>query len=583
MIEQIPPGLILIVGGLLLPLMPKEVRKVLLVVLPAAGLAHMIQLPTDHVLAYSVFDYDLTMVKVDKLSRIFGIIFHIAAFLTAIYTLHEDDPVQQVAGLTYSGGAIAAVFAGDLITLFVFWEATAITSVFLIWASRTERSYKTGMRYLVMQVGSGVLLLAGAIVYFQQTGSVDIEPWTDLGHHQMRGMFAFDSFGEASLAQLLIFFAFGIKAAFPLLHNWLQDAYPEATVGGTVWLSAFTTKLAIYALCRMYAGSDVLIPIGATMTAFPIFYAVIENDLRKVLAYSLNNQLGYMVVGVGIGTELAINGTASHAFAHILYKGLLFMGMGAVLYRAGTVKGSELGGLWRQMPYTTVFTSVGAAAISAFPLFSGFVSKSMILTAAANEQHIITFCILLFASAGVFHHSGIKIPSFAFFAHDSGKKVKEAPLNMLIAMGIAAALCIGIGIWYQPLYDLLPFDMNALHWVPYDTAHVVTQLQLLLYSAAAFVFLQKMGWYPPELKSTNVDVEWVYRKGLKDVALATGRALDVGYTTFRDELFGVAWGIVERIKRWHSPGGPLGEPWPIGAAAIAAAIMLILFLALGWL
>jgi multicomponent Na+:H+ antiporter subunit D len=581
-IEQIPPGLILIVGGLLLPLMPKDIRKVLLVVVPAVGLAHLLQLPADHVVPYRVFDYDLTLVKVDKLSRIFGIIFHIAAFLTAIYTLHDDDPVQQVAGLMYSGAAIAATFAGDLITLFVFWEGTAITSVFLIWARRTERSYRTGMRYLVWQVGSGVALLAGAILYFQQSGSLDIEPWTHEGH-QLRGMFAFDHFSDASPAQLLIFLSLGIKSAFPLLHNWLQDAYPEATVGGTVWLSAFTTKLAIYALCRLFAGSELLIPIGAMMTAFPIFYAVIENDLRKVLAYSLNNQLGFMVVGIGIGTELAINGTTSHAFAHILYKGLLFMGMGAVLYRAGTIKGSELGGLYKDMPLTMVFTSIGAAAISAFPLFSGFVSKSMILTAAAEGHHTVVFLILLFASAGVFHHSGIKIPYFAFFAHDSGRRVKEAPLNMLIAMGAAAFLCIAIGCFPAPLYRLLPFDMNTLHWVPYNLSHVVTQLQLLLYSAAAFVFLQKMGWYPPELKSVNVDVEWVYRKGLKDVALTVGRALDTGYTSFRDELFAGAWQLVDRVKRWHSPGGPLGEPWPIGTAALAAAIMLILFLALGWL
>ncbi len=580
MIEQIPPGLILIVGGLLLPLFPREVRKVLLVVLPAAGLAHVLALPADLVVPYGVFDYDLTLVKVDKLSRIFGIIFHIAALITAIYCLHDDDPVQQVAGLTYSGSAIAAAFAGDLITLFVFWEATAITSVFLIWARRTERSYRTGMRYLVIQVGSGVLLLAGAILWFRATGSLDIEGWTKADGKHLKGMFAFDTLGEASPAQLLVFAAFGIKAAFPLLHNWLQDAYPEATVGGTVWLSAFTTKLAIYALCRCFAGTELLIPIGATMTAFPIFYAVIENDLRKVLAYSLNNQLGYMVVGVGIGTELAINGTTAHAFAHILYKGLLFMGMGAVLYRAGTVKGSELGGLWRDMPWTTTFTSVGAAAISAFPLFSGFVSKSMILSAAAKGEYTVTFLVLLFASAGVFHHSGIKIPYFAFFAHDSGKRVKEAPANMLLAMGIAAVFCVGVGIWYQPLYDLLPFVYD---YHPYDVTHVVTQLQLLLYSAAAFVFLQKMGWYPPELKSTNIDVEWIYRKGLRDVVLATGRALDVGYTTFRDEIFGGAWAFVTRVRHAHSPGGPLGEPWPIGAAAIAAAILLVALLILGWL
>ncbi len=581
MIEQLPPGLILILGGLLLPLVPRSVRKIVLVLLPALGLAHAAVLPLGSSLAYTVFDYELVLYQVDALSRIFGIIFHIAALLTAVYTLHDDDPVQQVAGLTYSGAAIAAAFAGDLITLFVFWEATAITSVFLIWARRTERAYATGMRYLVVQVASGVLLLAGAILYFQQSGSLSIDPWLADGN-QLRGMFAFDTLEQASAAQLLILASFGIKAAFPLLHSWLQDAYPEATVGGTVWLSAFTTKLAIYALARCFAGTELLIPIGALMTAFPIFYAVIENDLRKVLAYSLNNQLGYMVVGVGIGTQLAINGAASHAFAHILYKGLLFMGMGAVLYRAGTVKGSELGGLWRQMPYTTVFTSIGAAAISAFPLFSGFVSKSMILTAAADGHYTVTFLVLLFASAGVFHHSGIKIPYFAFFAHDSGRKVKEAPRNMLVAMGVASALCIGIGVWYEPLYALLPFDMDVIGWIPYDATHVVTQLQLLLYSAAAFIFLQKMGWYPPELKSTNVDVEWVYRKGGKRLAVQAGRAVDAAYLGAREVVFATAWRVVHQVKVWHSPTGLLGEPWPIGAAAIAAATVLVLALGLGW-
>ena len=262
---------------------------------------------------------------------------------------------------------------------------------------------------------------------------------------------------------MLIFVAFGIKAAFPFLHNWLQDAYPEATVTGTVILSAFTTKLAIYALARGFAGTEILVPIGAAMTAFPIFYAVIENDLRRVLAYSLNNQLGFMVVGIGIGTDLSIAGAAAHAFCHILYKALLFMSMGAVLLRVGTVKGSELGGLYRTMPWTMVFCCIGAASISAFPLFSGFVSKSLILSAALKGEYFVTWMILLFASAGVFHHSGIKIPFFAFFAHDSGLRPKEAPMNMLIAMAIASVLCVGIGVFPGWLYAILPYDVMTPH------------------------------------------------------------------------------------------------------------------------
>jgi len=581
MIEQVPPGLILILGALLVPLLSGRVRQLYMLALPGVALVYCWLIPVGTTLDLVLFDYTLELIRVDKLSRIFGIIFCLAALLSVIYALHEDDPVQEVSALMYSGSAVAAAFVGDLISLFVFWEATAITSVFLIWARRTERAYKTGMRYLAIQVASGVLLLAGTLLHYNATGSLAFgTAWTE---GAVPGMFAFETLADASPGALLIFLSFGIKAAFPLLHNWLQDAYPEATVTGAVWLSAFTTKLAIYALARGFAGTDILIPIGAAMAAFPIFFAVIENDLRKVLAYSLNNQLGYMVVGVGIGTELALNGTASHAFAHILYKGLLFMSMGAVLYRAGTVNGSELGGLWRSMPWTTTFCIIGAAAISAFPLFSGFVSKSMILSAAAEEHHTLTFLVLLFASAGVFHHSGIKIPYFAFFAHDSGKKVQEAPRNMLVAMGGAAFLCIAIGCYPQPLYDLLPFDMQALQWVPYDMTHVVTTLQLLLFSALAFVFLQKTGLYPPELRSINIDTEIVYRKWLPGLVSFLQHLLGGLADRLRATLRPWLERSVDRVGVWHSPAGLLGEPWPIGLAALWAGILLFLFLLLSYL
>ena len=380
-----------------------------------------------------LFGETLNIVRIDSLSRIFGLIFHLAAIIAAIYALHVRDPRQHVSALVYAGAAIGAACAGDLITLFVYWELTAISSVFLIWASDTERSYRSGMRYLIIQVASGVLLLSGTIVRYVETGSLTFDKFTVEGE-------------TMSIGSLLILIAFGIKCAFPLLHNWLQDSYPEATITGTVFLSAFTTKLAVYSLARGFAGTESLIWIGCAMTLFPIVFAVIENDLRRVLAYSLNNQLGFMVVGIGIGTELAINGTVAHAFCHIIYKALLFMSMGAVLHRVGTIKATELGGLHKSMPLTTIFCMIGAGAISGFPLLSGFISKSMIMSAAAEEHQFVVWIILLIASAGVMEHSGIKIPFFAFFAgHDSGKRVKEAPWNMLTAMAIAAFLCIGLG------------------------------------------------------------------------------------------------------------------------------------------
>jgi multicomponent Na+:H+ antiporter subunit D len=265
-----------------------------------------------------------------------------------------------------------------------------------------------------------------------------------------------------------------------------------------------------------------LVYIGAAMTCFPIFYAVIENDLRKVLAYSLINQLGFMVCGIGIGTALALNGTVAHAFNDVIFKGLLFMTMGAVLHRVGHVNGSNLGGLYKTMPKTTIFCIIGAASISAFPLFSGFVSKSMVMAAMIEDGHEYLWLMLLFASAGVFHHAGIKIPFFAFFAHDSGLRPKEAPTNMLVAMGIAAFMCILVGTYPEFLYQMLPWDMEK-QYVPYDLTHTLTQLQLLFFSALAFVWLNKQGLYPPELKSVNVDFEWIYRKAMPDAGLSLAK------------------------------------------------------------
>jgi len=555
-----PPGWIMVLGAALVPLLRGNVRQVYLLVLPAIGLAQLLALPGDYHFTVEVFSYELELARVDRLSRVFGIIFYLATMISVVYAMKVKDAVQSVAGLVYPGGAIAAVFAGDLISLFICWELTAISSVFLVWASRCEAANRAGMRYLVIQVGSGVLLLAGSILHYVDTGSL-----------------AFDHLGLVSPGTWLIFIAFGIKAAFPLLHNWLQDAYPNATVTGTVFLSAFTTKLAIYSLARGFAGESILIPIGATMTAFPIFYAVIENDLRKVLAYSLNNQLGFMVVGIGIGTELALNGTVAHVFAHIIYKSLLFMSMGAVLLRVGTVKGSELGGLYKSMPLTTIFCVVGAASISAFPLTSGFVSKSMILTASGEEHHTIAFLVLLFASAGVFHHSGIKIPFFAFFAHDRGHRVKEAPLNMLIAMAVAAFLCLAIGIFPGYLYQLLPYPVD---YVPYSTSHVVTTLQLLLFSALAFTFLMKTGLYPPELRSVVLDSDWIYRRALPRAWSAAGEVYAQVTASIRKAATPLLTSGSEWLRRVYQPGGVLGEPWPTGATALWAAILLLAYLVL---
>jgi multicomponent Na+:H+ antiporter subunit D len=560
-IELLPPGAILILGGLLAPLVPKSVRRWYVLALPVLGFAHLLSFDKGFVQTLVVFGYELTPVRVDGLSLVFGYVFFIAAILGGIYGFAVTDKIQQVAALTYVGSAIGGVFSGDLITLFVYWELTAVTSVFLIWAGRTERANRAGMRYLVIQVGSGVILLAGVIFHFVDTGSLEF------------GKLIGDdgSLAAASVGVLLIFLAFGIKCAFPLLHNWLQDSYPESTVTGTIYLSIFTTKMAVYALARGFPGTGALIIIGAIMTAFPIFFAVIENDLRRVLTYSLNNQLGFMVVGVGIGTEMALNGAAAYAFANIIFEGLLFMAMGAVLLRTGTCLGSELGGLYKTMPWTAGLCIVGAASISAFPFLSGFVTKPLILDETAAGHHTVVYLMLLFASAGVFHHSGIKIPYFAFFAHDSGKRVKEAPPQMLLAMAVMAVMCIGIGVYPEVLYRVLPYPME---YHPYTTTHIITQYQILLFSALAFVFLQKTGLYPPELRSTNLDTDWFYRRALPAavaLAVSIGRvALDVVAAPVRVLMRKTS----ELVYRLHGPEGVFARTWTTGAIAFWVVVAL---------
>jgi multicomponent Na+:H+ antiporter subunit D len=564
MIDSIPPGLIMIVGALIIPFVPRRLAAFGVLGISVLSLVAFWLLPEGNRGTLEIFGTTLTTIRIDSLSRIFGLVFHIAAIIAAIYALHVRDARQHVSALVYAGAAIGAACAGDLMTLFVYWELTAISSVFLVWASDTERSYRSGMRYLIIQVGSGVLLLSGAIIRYVETGSITFVN------------FLSDSGGEGlSAGATLILLAFGIKCAFPLLHNWLQDSYPEATPTGTVFLSAFTTKLAVYSLIRGFAGFEPLIWIGCAMTLFPIVFAVIENDLRKVLAYSLNNQLGFMVVGIGIGTELAINGTVAHAFCHIIYKSLLFMSMGAVLYRVGTTKATELGGLHKSMPLTTIFCIIGAGAISGFPLLSGFVSKSMIITAAAEEHQFVVWLILLIASAGVMEHSGIKIPFFAFFAHDSGKRVKEAPWNMLTAMGIAAFSCIALGVAYPLLYRMLPYSVD---YHPYTATHVVAQLQLLLFAGLAFVFLIKSGFYPDELRSTNLDTDWIYRRALPKLAAIAKSIIEAFDNAIRVDFMIVLHRVLSIVKSRFSEKGLLGRTRSTSTMTFWATMLLAICL-----
>jgi multicomponent Na+:H+ antiporter subunit D len=334
----------------------------------------------------------------------------------------------------------------------------------------------------------GMLLFAGVAGHVLQTGST-----------------AFTAMQLNGSSQYLILAAFLVNAAAWPISAWLPDAYPEASWSGMVFLSAFTTKTAVYVLLRGFPGVELLVYVGLVMVFYGIVYALLENDMRRILAYSIVNQVGFMVAGVGLGSEMALNGAAAHAFTHILYKALLLMSAGSVLLVTGRRKCTELGGLYHSMPFTTVCGIIGALSISSFPLTSGFVSKSMISQAAADAHLFAVWMLLAAASAGVFLHAGIKFPWFVFFQKDSGLRPPEPPWNMRLAMAFFSALCIGLGIFYEPLYRLLPYAVN---YEPYTAWHVLAQLQLLLFSGLAFFVM--LGWLKRTLTIT-LDLDWLYR------------------------------------------------------------------------
>ncbi|NPV26239.1 MAG: Na(+)/H(+) antiporter subunit D [Firmicutes bacterium] len=502
MSNYFPPAILFIIGALLIPFFRGRVRQAFIVLLPSLAFVNLFMLPEGIGWTYRFLDYELILARVDRLSMVFGYIFVIMAFAGAIYSLHVKNTLEHIAAFIYVGSSLGVVFAGDYLSLYVFWEVMAFSSVCLICASKTRASQAASFRYILVHIFGGLVLLAGIIFHVSTTGSIK-----------------FEYLGLSGLASYLILFGFALNAAIPPLSAWLSDAYPEGTVAGTVFLSAYTTKTAVYTLARAFPGTDILVWAGTIMTLYGIVYAILENDMRRVLAYSIINQVGFMVAGIGIGTAMALNGATAHAFAHILYKALLMMSAGAVLFMTGRSKTTELGGLYKSMPITLLFCLVGAASISAFPLTGGFVSKSMVIVAAGEEKKTAIWLLLNLASAGVFLHAGIKFPYFVFFAKDSGLRPSEPPVNMLIGMGILAFLCIFIGVFPGVLYHILPFPVE---YVPYTAAHVVGQLQLLMFSALAFFILL------PYLQRTNtitLDTDWIYRRGAQRLLSLAGTPL----------------------------------------------------------
>ena len=495
------PSMAFLAFALLVPFVPtqlwmnKAFRGALALIAPLIALYSIFTVVPGNYGAIEYLDQSLMLGRVDGLSIVFGQVFAIIATIGAIYGMHVEDRGHFVCASLYVAGGFGCVFAGDLLTVFLFWELMSIGSTFLIWQARTQESVGAGFRYFLYHTVGGLFLLGGLLLKYKATGS-----------------FVFDGVNpaDAQYYDWLILAGFCVNAAVVPLHAWLPDAYPRASVAGAVYMCAFTTKTAVYVLARGFAGWEVLAIAGTCMAVFGVLYACIENNARRILSYHIVSQVGYMVAGIGIGTAMTLNGAVAHAYAHILYKGLLFMGTGAILYSVGTAKLDKLGGLATKLPWVMVWYMVAALSISGMPLFNGFISKTMTIAGAAEHHRTILALCLEIAAVGTFISVGIKLPYFAFWG---GKKeykgeVKPIPFNMYVGMALCGLLCIAQGVYPHMLYQYLPFEVEGHHFVPWTIDKVINSGLLLGFSGLAFYLTREI--ITPHAK-LNLDFDWFYR------------------------------------------------------------------------
>ncbi len=548
------PALVLAAGAILVALTRGPVRDAVLLGTPLATLYFIWQVP-DGVAATAYFlGYTIEPLEGSAVRRLFATIFAFMAFAGSLFAFRQAKWYELSAAMLYASGAVGVSFAGDLITLFIYWELMAIFSTVVVWCGDRERAHKAGIRYAAIHLAGGVILKVGIEGIMVHTGSIDVQP------------LALDNFDT-----WMVLIGVLINAAAPPLSAWLSDAYPRSSPTGSVFLSAFTTKTAILALILLFPGAGVLVPIGLVMIFYGIVYALLENDVRRILAYSIVNQVGFMVCAVGIGTDMAINGAAAHAFAHIVYKALLFMSAGVVVYRTGKNLCTEVGGLYRTMPITTICGIIGALSISSFPLTSGFTTKSLISEAAHLEHLTAVYFLLAAASAGVFLHAGIKFPWFVFFQRDSGLRPQDAPWNMSVAMILMSAVCIGLGVFPEPLYQLLPYPVD---YEAYKASKVLFYLQLLLFSGLAFFVL--LPWMQRTLTIT-LDVDWIWRRGLPQAWARGCRLADAGFNALGRTVGALSGRVINHIEWLLSPIGLLGRSWEIGTTALWVAVLLAVY------
>lgn len=498
--SNLHPGLILILAGIIAAVLPKQFRKFAVVGGPLLALAATLSIEVGALWTIPFINgMELHLIDVDKMGWMFALVFSLMAVMGGFYVSHSENWLECMAAMMYAGSILGVVLCGDWMTMIFFWELGAATSLFLIWCNNTPASRKAGFRYLLVHMTGGNLLLAG--IFLKVSGG-------DFLIHSLTG--------TTDAAYWLILLGVGINAAVVPLHAWITDAYPEATVSGSVFMGAFTTKMAAFCMIRLFSGSEIMIYLGVFMALYASCFVIIENDMRRLLSFHIVGQIGFIVAGLGVGNALGINGAAAHAFTNVLFKSLLFMAVGAIIYTTGIRKINELGGMYKKLPLVTLFFFIAAFSISGVPFFTGFVSKSVIMTGAAEAGLLWVEMCLKIASIATFVSITLKMGYFIFFGEDNDKVVvqRKVPLGMYIAMGIDAFLCILFGVFPELLYNMLPMEME---YHVFTVDHFMAYIQLL--GVSMIPFMMYLDHMKPH-SELSLDFDWFYRKPFKKLIYA---------------------------------------------------------------
>jgi len=542
-LTTVPPVVVLLAVAIAIAFLPRTAGHALGVVASGAALAWAWAVPSGVFLRTTFLGFDAVLLNVDDFSRLMGLIFGVIGVAAVLYShASEAESVQTAFAYSYVATSYGAVFAGDWLTLLFFWELMAVTSTLLVWHHHGP-AVRAGYRYAIFHGIGGTLLMAAILQNYAVTGtflfgSVPGGPETT----GIVGGF------PAALAAVGI----GVNVGFIGLHAWLPDTYPRPHIAASVFLCVFTTKTGVYGMYRAFPDGHVAIAyMGGGMAVFGATFALFQNDMRRLLSYHIQSQVGYMIAGVGIGSALAQAGAFAHVFNHILYKGLLFMTAGVVVYRTGEENLKKLGGLARQMPITAGAFTIAALSIAGFPGFNGFVSKGIVIdgahyTFAKGPLPIYEWTtlewLLLLGGVGTFM-SFIKFGYYAFFDGEYDGDVEDANRGQSVAMVGVAALCVVYGLFDGALFSLLPYDVTSEAAVShvyktYTVPHVVEGVILGLVGLVGFALtknpLSKLGRVPDIDSLTNPAVFYGTRGlvvGLTELYAAVDRVTVAGAKT----------------------------------------------------